>query len=267
MNPPQQAAGHSLPMILRRKAGSLRFWLRVWLRIGSLPNALIIGAAKAGSTSLFDWLSQHPDVASSRIKETEYFDRKFGHGPHWYRAQFAPRRRHKVILEASPSYLGSRAAPERVRALLGTPKLIVLLRDPVDRAYSHHAMKVRHGLETLPFEEALEAEPERFGYIAGSHYAEQIEHWLSVFPRKNFLFIRAEDLFRDPRAQLARALRFLDLAPYAFPNLAAKNVGSCAPLTPELRARLDEHFAQPNRRLAELTGISWPPDQAAPSRP
>ena len=269
----------SLPALLRRKANSLRFWTRVWLRRGALPNTLIIGAAKAGTTSLFDWLSQHPEVSASRIKEVKFFDHNWSRGPAWYRAQFAPRRRHKVILEASPNYLWNRPVPERARDLLGAPKLIVLLREPVDRAYSHHAMKVRQGMETRGFEEALEAERERlapyagraeagdeaalgrferFAYAAESRYADQLERWLAVFARENFLFIRAEDLFRDPRAELARTLEFLGLSTFQFPDLVPQNVGAYPPLDPALRARLEARFAEPNRRLAELTGIGWP---------
>lgn len=279
MSTPRPQPRPPLPALLLRKARSLRFWMRVWLGIGALPNTLIVGAAKAGTTSLFDWLSQHPDVSPSRIKEVKYFDHNYSRGPSWYRAQFAPRRRHRAILEASPSYLWNRPVPERVRALLGSPKLIVLLRDPVDRAYSHYAMKVKQGFETLPFAAALEAEAgrlaalevraaageeaflgphERFAYVAESLYAEQVARWLAVFPRENFLFIRSEDLFRDPRRELARTLEFLDLPPFDFPDVAPRNVGTYAPLDPALRARLERRFAASNARLAELAGIAWP---------
>ena len=269
----------SLPALVRRKASSLRFWTRVWLRRGALPNTLIIGAAKAGTTSLFDWLSQHPEVSPSRIKEVKFFDHNWSRGPAWYRAQFSPRRRrHRVILEASPNYLWNAPVPERVRELLGAPKLIVLLRNPVDRAYSHHAMKVRQGTETRGFEEALEAEQarlapfaeraaageetilgayERFAYASESLYADQIERWLSIFPRENFLFLRAEDLFREPRRELGKTLEFLGLPPFGFPELEPKNVGTYAPLDPLVRKRLATRFAEPNMRLAELTGIYW----------
>ena len=274
----QRMASPSLPALVRRKAGSLRFWMRVRLGQGALPNALIIGAAKAGTTSLFDWLSQHPAVAPSRIKEVKYFDHNWSRGPAWYRAQFSPKR-HDVILEASPNYLWNGFVPTRVRALLGSPKLIVLLRDPVDRAYSHYAMKVREGSETLSFEAALAAEPgrlarlaeratggdeavlgdhERFAYAGGSLYADRLEPWFAVFPRESFLFIRAEDLFADPRRELARTLDFLGLSPFAFPDPAPKNIGEYAPLDPRLRERLERSFAEPNRRLADLTGIRWP---------
>jgi hypothetical protein len=267
-----------LSTVILRKVKSLRFWVRVWLGRGALPNALIIGAAKAGTTSLFDWLSQHPQVAPSRIKEVKFFDHNFSRGPNWYRAQFSPQRHHKLILEASPSYLWNVPVPGRVRALLGAPKLIVLLREPVDRAYSHYAMKVRQGFETLSFEDALEAEPqrlaaladraasggeaflgpqERFAYLAESRYHEQIERWLAVFPKDQLLFIRSEDLFRDPAAVLANTQAFLGLAPFDFPDLQPKNVGTYLPLDPKLRGRLERQLGPGNRRLAELTGVSW----------
>ena len=276
MTPPRPSP--SLPAVLLRKARSLRFWVRVWLRRGALPNTLVVGAAKAGTTSLFDWLSQHPGVSASRIKEVKFFDHNWTRGPAWYRAQFSPRRGQKVILEASPSYLWNKPVPERVRALLGSPKIVVLLRDPVDRAYSHYAMKVRQGFEPLSFEAALEAEPERlaalaeraaagdsaflgpherFAYVAESLYADQVERWLAFFPRENFLFLQAEALYRDAAGELAGVLDFLGLPPFEFPNLAPRNVGTYAPIEPVLRRRLEQRFAEPNRRLEALTGICW----------
>jgi hypothetical protein len=275
---------HRLIALAKRKAASARFRTRVAFGHGALPNALILGAAKAGTTSLFEWLSQHPEVAPSRIKEVRFFDLNFERGRGWYAAQFSPGPRHRIVLEASPGYLWNQSAPGRVRALLGSPRLIVLLREPVDRAYSHHAMKVREGWETLSFPAAIEAEPgrldalaaraaagglaalephERFAYASESLYAEQIERWLAAFPRRNFLFVRAEDLFRDPKGELARILGFLELSPFDFPDLDARNVGAYSPIDPHLREALERSFAASNRRLSELTGIEWPRARAS----
>ncbi|MFN3389270.1 MAG: sulfotransferase domain-containing protein, partial [Allosphingosinicella sp.] len=99
---------------------------------------------------------------------------------------------------------------------------------------------------------------ERYAYFGESLYAEQLERWLPLFPRENFLFIRAEDLFRDPHAELARTLDFLGLAPFGLSHLTARNVGCYPAIEPALRRRLDARFAEPNRRLAALTGIGWP---------
>src|SRR3954452_566823 len=150
---------------LRHALWDLKFRVRVALGRGALPNSLIIGASKGGTTSVYHWLSRHPAVCVSRIKEVRYFNGHYDRGPVWYAAQFEPKRAQKVLVEASPSYLWDPDVPERVRSLLGEPKLIVLLREPVERAWSQYWMKVRRGGEGS-FDEALQREAECFG-LAG----------------------------------------------------------------------------------------------------
>src|SRR5690349_3699828 len=139
-----------------------------------LPDFLIIGAQRGGTTSLYNYLQAHPNIHSASIKEVHFFDRKFQKGVHWYRAHFpmrltkvyAGRFRHEgfVTGEASPAYLFHPQVPERIARLLPRVKLIVLLRNPVDRAYSQYYHTLQLGYETLTFEEAIAAEEER---IAG----------------------------------------------------------------------------------------------------
>jgi hypothetical protein len=255
----------------------LKFEARAMLRRGALPNALIIGASKGGTTSLYHWLAQHPEVAPSRIKEVRYFNGHFEKGPRWYAAQFAPSRGERVLVEASPSYLWDPHVPARVRASLGAPKLVAALREPVDRAWSQYWMRVRRGETDAPFETVLAHEAARLGaagqmaddgsvsaldygfhsYLGKGLYAPQLERWLSVFPRESVHFIRSEDLFEAPERVLGGLLDFLGLPRAAIPDLRPRNAGEYPPLDPGLRRELAPLFAASNRRVAELAGISW----------
>ena len=109
---------------LRHALWELRFRARVRFGRGALPNALVIGASKGGTTSVYRWRSRHPAVCVARIKEVRYFNSHIGQGPAWYAAQFAPKAGQTVLIEASPSYLWDPQVPGRVRSLLGEPKLV-----------------------------------------------------------------------------------------------------------------------------------------------
>jgi Sulfotransferase domain len=263
---------------LRHALWETKFRIRVRLGRGALPNALIIGASKGGTTSIYHWLSRHPAVCVSRVKEVRFFNGHYERGAGWYAAQFAPKPGRTVLIEASPSYLWDPDVPDRVRSLLGEPKLIVLLREPVERAWSQYWMKVRRGEETASFDQVVEREAESFGlagqmpldgsvprlrygresYLGKGLYAPQIERWLSVFPRECFHFIRSEDLFRAPAETMSGLLRFLDLPPMKLDGLEPFNAGRYPPLDPDVRGRLAGCFAQSNARVKRLTGISWP---------
>lgn len=125
------------------------------------PHFLIIGAARSGTTSLYSYLVEHPRVVAAAKKELHFFDLRFPNGPAWYRDQFPSLSPDTITGEASPYYLFHSHVPKRVFKLLPHVKLIVLLRNPVDRAYSHYYHAVKHGIETLPFERAIEQEDER----------------------------------------------------------------------------------------------------------
>ena len=256
-------------------------------RFRLLPDFLIIGTQKGGTTSLFSWLSRHPNVGRPTAKEVEYFDVHFGNSVSWYRAHF-PARRERVrseragakpylIGEATPSYLLDPRVPGRVASVLPKVKLIALLRNPVDRAYSLYQHRVDQGNESLSFEDAIAAEPERlrgevervhndpsyesvplreFCYAYGGMYADRLREWFDVFPRDRFLILRSEDLFTAPRECFTQALDFLALPHGWEPEAYAKiNPGVYTDgMSRATRVRLIEHFRPHNRRLAELLG-------------
>jgi len=245
--------------------------------LGAIPDAVIIGAQKCGTSSLFHYLEQHPRLGRARTKEVHYFDLHFDRGPHWYRGQFR-RRPGEIVVEASPYYLFHPAVPERAAALLPGAKLIVMMREPVARAYSHFQHARAKGHETLGFEEAIAAERERIGdshealadgrmrrsyahqyfsYISRGFYADQIERWQKHYPAESFLFLRAEDLFAAPQETFNRACEFLGLPQAALPDASARNARTYDRMRPETRAELARLYEEPNKRLAELTSIRW----------
>jgi hypothetical protein len=257
-----------------------------------LPDFIIIGAPKCGTTSLYQYLSGHPGVAPATKKEVRYFDEAFDYGTRWYRAHFPtlPYRlavealtgRRIVVGEASPLYMGYPYVAERVRSLLPGAKLIALLRDPVERAYSGYQMQVRRGKEVLPVAAAIDREAEQLaravdrlprrktsdspapkrgrGYLARGIYADQLAAWFRLFPREQFLILSSEDFFRDTSAVFSQVLDFLGLAPWQPARFDRYNAAKYSGLDPATRRRLVEYFAPHNERLYQLVGrdFGWP---------
>lgn len=182
---------------------------------GTLPNCLIIGAAKAGTTSLFNILASHPQVFASPVKETRFFSRddRFRNGLAWYQQEYFGRARAQAVrLEASPAYLTwSDKVAGRIRHSYGAAPLtlVAILRDPVARAYSHYWHRVRLGHETLPFADAIAREDRRlaahwaelerdgngrYGYVRAGRYATRLRPFLEQFEARRFVFLLQEDL-------------------------------------------------------------------------
>ena len=245
-----------------------------------LPRFFIIGAQRAGTRSLYEELSRHPDVQPARTEEVHFFSLFFDRGLRWFLSQFPPLAAGQMTGEASPYYLFHPLAPQRMHAVVPEAKLIVLLRDPVDRAYSHYQLEVRQGYEPLSFEDAIAAEEERlageearildddtyvsfthqhYSYLARGRYAEQLERWLARFPRQQLLVLRSETMAEDPVATFRRVTDFLGLAPHPAAAVGPVNEASYPPMAPDTRRRLEAYFAEPNAALADLvgTGLTW----------
>lgn len=249
-------------------------------RARPLPDFLILGAQKAGTTALYAYLRRHPGITGPRWKEVSYFDRHYRRGSAWYRGNFPAGRGRRLVGEASPSYLFHPLAPERAAALVPGARLIAILRDPVERAYSHYQHELALGREALSFEEALDREDTRmegeleriladpgyfshpwwnFTYVARGLYAEQLERWHAAYGRQQLLVLANEELSVDAAATYARVLEFLGAAPHeldSYPRVFDRDYPA---LRPETRERLVAHFAGPNRRLYALLGrdLGW----------
>ncbi|HVB61283.1 MAG TPA: sulfotransferase domain-containing protein [Ktedonobacteraceae bacterium] len=251
------------------------------------PDFIIIGAQKAGTTSLYRYLTEHPCIAPIYVKEPHYFDIYFYKGLSWYRSHFPMTleryyaqhiAKHDLMTgEASPYYLFHPRAAQRVAKTLPRVKLIALLRNPIDRAYSQYQHQARQpGVEPLSFEDALDAEAERlaneeekiaqdpnyssfnhrhYSYCGRSRYVEQLPRWINLFPQEQVLILNSEELFSDPAAIVKQALIYLNL-PIAGMKSTYKpfNEARYAPMKAATRQRLVEYFKPYNERLYELLG-------------
>ena len=262
---------------------------RLTARARPLPDFLIIGAQKAGTTALYSYLREHPSVTGPPWKEVSFFDRQFWRGASWYRGNF-PNRLYlgrvrartgvePIVGEASPSYLFHFLAPERVATLLPGVRLVALVRNPIDRALSHYHHEVALGREALPFEQAIaqedarmEGELERmrdpryfshawwnFTYLSRGRYAQQLERWLEFVPRDRLLVIPSEDLLERPRETYGQVLDFLCAPAHELASYPRVFVREYADMAPQTRAELRDYYAEPNRRLYELLGrdLGW----------
>jgi hypothetical protein len=244
-----------------------------------LPSALIIGAQRSGTTSLFNYLAQHPDVLPPLGKEIHYFDLHYARGVRWYRGRFPfshRLRRGALTIDASPYYLAHPLAPQRAAQLLPEVKLVAVLRNPVDRAFSHYQHEVRDGRESLSFVEAIDREPARLageeerlrrepGYYSYNHhrysytrrglYLEQLGRWLRHYPRSRLLVLQSERLFREPAAVSAALYDFLGLRRHGLKQYTVFYQGTYERAIPaDLRTRLVAFFEPYNRELYEWLG-------------
>ncbi len=266
-------------------SGLIRYRLSKGTR-GPLPSFLIIGTQRGGTTYLYDRLLDHPAMYPCLVKEVHYFDRHFARGPDWYRAHFSPHLHRKrsygttrsLTGEATPCYLFHPHAAHHVHHLLPTAKLVVLLRDPVERAYSHYLLMKEYGVEPLSFEAAIRAEPERtehlyhslvagaipfsrplwnYSYVLRGIYADQLLRWMAQFPAEQVLVLPSETLFRDPPAVVHRVWSFLELAP-ANVNVPTKHRSlSSTPMTATARQLLTAFYRPHNDRLFNILGVDY----------
>lgn len=208
-----------------------------------LPNFLIVGAAKAGTTSLYDYLGQHPDLFFSDVKGSHFFSatKAFtARNLDEYRALFASQRGEKAIGETCVSYLFDPTSPARIQAALGAVRILISLRNPVERAFSHWQYFYNLGWEELTFEQALAAEEERFYsetfqktcpapvpsgyfYFRRGLYTAQVQRYLETFGPERVKILIFEDWVQDPVAACQGIFRFLEIDPTFAPTIEVKN--------------------------------------------
>lgn len=257
-----------------------------------LPDFIIIGAQRCGTTSLFQYLCQHPEVYPSIPKEVHYFSNNYQKGINWYRSHFPLRSQKLKIIsknnggfitgEATPYYLSHPHAPKRAAKVVPNARLIVLLRDPVRRAYSHYFHEVNMGIETLPFEEAIHKEEDRlrgefdkllgdetyrsfnyqhFSYLARGIYADQIERWLKVFKPDSMLVLNSSWLNKDPINTFRTVTGFLGLSDWYQIDASKYHTASYPPMEENIKRQLYDFFRPHNQRLYDLTNINLELDE------
>jgi hypothetical protein len=262
-------------------AGSRRF-----------PDYLVIGTKKGGTTSLINWLVNHPSVSrmyppAQKLKSAHYFDINYARGQGWYRSHF-PSNRTRLALEqrtgavtkvgeASPYYMFHPAAPQRVAATLPDVKLIALLRDPVSRAYSNFWDRRATRTEDLTtFEAAIDAEEERLAtvdydrlvndptyysfhhdnhsYLARGRYLQHLQAWIDTFAQDQLLILQAESMFTEPERVFERVQRFIGLPVVGTIPLSTFNERRHEPISESTRTRLADHFRPYNAALYAALG-------------
>jgi len=258
----------------------------------TLPDFLIIGFVKCGTTSLYEYLLQHPDIYSPTGKEIDYFDRLYSRKIDWYKVNF-PLKTKKFYVkniveknflsgEATPRYIEHPHALTRIKKVIPKAKFIVLLRNPVNRAYSHYNQNVDNQYEYLSFDKAIEKENHRiknryekmeknenfyswdydlFGYVEHGIYMNKLERWLKVFPREQFLILQTEEFLKNPSLVYNNVLHFLNLPrwePLEY-KLYKKREYKQPKMNPEIKKKLIEFYKPYNEKLYKLleTRFDW----------
>ncbi len=258
-----------------------------------VPELIVVGAKRGGTTSLWKYLADHPGVLptfpkAENIKGTYFFDEGWGRGERWYRSHFPTDRvRAKaaerlgydpIAFEASPYYLFHPHAPARARQVAPDALIVALLRDPVERAFSHYKERRNH-TEPLSFAEALAAEDERTGgeeermladpsvisgahrhqtYVAQSRYAPMLERWFAAFPREQVLVTAAEDFYADPQAFCDQITYHVGIPRRDLGNPEPFNSEPSADMDPEVRAQLRASLDEDIRAVEALLGRPMP---------
>jgi tetratricopeptide (TPR) repeat protein len=232
------------------------------------PNFLVIGTQKGGTTSLYYYLAQHPQIVPSLIKEIDYWSHKYERGLEWYLAHFLPQFKGQNFLtgEATPSYLDSQGVAERLYKVFPNIKLIILLRNPIDRAISHYYQWVSLKWESRSLQEAIQLEmnqsqnsfwnqPNR--YLARGVYLEFIKEWMAVFPREQILILKSEDFYENPAQVLTQIFQFLGLPDYSLPEYKPYNARSYPEVDDNIQNTLRDYFKPYNQALEDLLGIKF----------
>lgn len=214
---------------------------------GRLPNFVIIGAMRAGTTYLADQLRHHPQVFMAPQKEIHFFDQYWDKGVDWYRTHFTGASGERIVAEATPRYMYFPDAAPRMAQLLPDASLLCVLRNPIDRAYSHYWRDRALGKQTLSFEQATEEElagRKSYAYVDRGRYLEQILRWCNHYPRSSLRVLIFEDLRDRPVDTFGSVCRFLEIDDVFRPTSSGRTVNGYVTFR-SLRVRAITHRLPP----------------------
>ena len=248
-----------------------------------LPDFLVIGVGRGGTTSCFHYLSQHPSIIGSAYDDIGFFDQNFHLGLNWYRSMFPTKFLKKKIAkkfgkcltyDVTPAYIRKPWAARRIKELFPEIKLIALLRNPVDKAYSHYNSKMQvEGDTKTTFEEMIEEDIkmiEKFentnsiiddeyfrNYIEKSPlgrglYAQQLKIWFELFDPKQILILTSEELSTETNKTMNKIFQFLDLPDYEIPDTAKRSTGNYTNMKMDTRKKLISFYSKYNQDLFKL---------------
>ena len=255
-----------------------------------LPDFIIIGSSKAGTWAIHNYLLQHPDIDYS-ARNIHFFEYAYSNKISWYKSHF-PTKLYKSLVESihkrkclmsehTSTYLHHPLIPQRVKDSIPDVKLIVSLRNPIDRAYSNYHMFVRIGVEKRTFEDAVFSEIKRieiikendnfqiknpnfsncveFNYLRHGTYVDKLENWLKFFRREQFCIVENKDLSKNPQQVLDKIFEFLNVPHFKLRQEERWNVGKYKKMKESTRKTLEDFFKPYNERLYKLLGqnFSW----------
>lgn len=246
-----------------------------------LPDFFCVGAQKSGSSTLYWWLRQHPQLGMSFDKESKFLDRHFEKGKKWYRHQFPLTSSKKLAGDNTPYYLFHPLVPERAHSLCPEAKVIMILRNPINRAFSQYQMECRKGREVHgSFEEAIKGELERISkaksdlladplgyhhtfentsYLSRGIYMDQIAQWLKWYKRDQMLILTSEAFFNEPKKELEEVYDFLNIDQKLPDNFLSYNIANYEGMNQKTRHDLRAFFKVHNERLELFLGrqLNW----------
>lgn len=256
----------------------------------AMPDFIVIGAQKSGTSSMFSYLKQHPQIVRPIFKEPYFFDRHYHRGLSWYGCNFPARHtlhrledrsgRPHLTFEATATYVFDTEVPARIARDLKTRKFILLLRNPVERAISAYWHARRMGIEGRSLAEAVDADlarhreesawekgegaapksaPPRPTYLRRGIYHEAVSRWQSVFSPHDLLILQSETMFADPAAAMAQVFEFLDIPQPAHIDFAPQNIGGYDERDAAVRETLRDFYRPHNAYLNSIrrTALNW----------
>ncbi|GFZ91764.1 tetratricopeptide repeat protein [Okeania sp. KiyG1] len=243
------------------------------------PDFLIIGTVKGGTSSLYSYLIKHPSILPAVNKELHFFDLNFHQGIDWYSSQFPeiPKQYNFSTGEATPNYMYSLEAVNKVFNYFPKIKLIAILRNPIERAVSHYYMIKQQGTEKRSFEEVIAKEMKKLSkttnqsqiinadflrsikpkYLSLGFYLYFIQEWMNIFPREQFLILKSEDMYENPAATTKKVFDFLGLPNHQLLDYKHYFSGSYSPINADIYCQLCELFQLHNQKLEEYLGMKF----------
>ena len=250
-----------------------------------LPDFLVIGAKRCGTTSLFYHLPEHPCIPKSSHDNMGFFNDNYHLGVNWYKSFFPTIfTRNKIkskfgnflAFDVTTTYMEEESTANNVYQTKPNMKIIVILRNPVDRTYSHFLKNVREKVEKRNFESAVEENMGRMkkesyeqhetkpkfivdenNYLKKGLYALQLRHWLKIFPRENILIVSTEEFESDQQAIYNKIFKFLNISQFKVKNTEKMEKGSYPPMKSETRNLLLDYFRSHNQELFELINMEF----------
>ena len=259
-------------LIIQRNVYGITSFIRV------LPDFFVVGVVRSGTTSLYYYLDQHPCVMKSAYDELGFFDSNFELGWNWYKSLFPTIMQKKKIekrngkfltFDDTPFYVYNSTVVKRIKRNFPDAKIIVIFRNPIDRAYSNYFLGVNGGKEKRKFDDLIEEEMILINrrnkqvlfdetlsetYLGRGLYAEQLKVWFSEFPKDSVKIIKSEEFAENTQDVMKDLFQFLDLPEYCLSNIEKKNVTKYPPMKKETREKLEEFFRSHNKELYNMLG-------------